>query len=153
MAEIITLSALTRDRAGKGAARAARRAGRVPAVVYGDEKSPALISVDPKDLTRALHRPGFFARVLDVDVGGTKQRVLPRDVQLHPVTDAPLHADFLRVSANTRITVGVPVVFEDQAKSPGLRRGGILNIVRHEIALICRADNIPDRLAVSLEGL
>ncbi|MBX6368775.1 MAG: 50S ribosomal protein L25/general stress protein Ctc [Rhodospirillales bacterium] len=152
MTEIIALAAERRDRAGKGAARATRRAGRIPAVIYGDGKEPILISLEPRSFSKVLHREGFFAKLLDITIDGETHRTLPRDVQLHPVSDAPLHADFMRVSAKTRITVGVPVHFINHEKAPGLKRGGILNIVRHDLELICTADNIPDAITVDLEG-
>ena len=152
MTEVVNLAAEARNRAGKGAARATRREGRVPAVIYGDKKEPLLISLEPRALVRELHRPGFFAKLVDVTIGGDTHRTLPRDVQLHPVTDMPLHVDFMRVGANTRITVEIPVRFVDQERSPGLKRGGLLNIVRHEIEMVCSADNIPDHIDVSLEG-
>jgi large subunit ribosomal protein L25 len=152
MADITTISAELRDRAGKGAARATRRAGRIPGVIYGDKKDPVLISVEPRELDRVLRRPGFFAKLLDVAVDGATHRVLPRDAQLHPVNEKALHVDFMRVGATTRITVGIPVHFINQDKSLGLKRGGILNIVRHEIELVCSADNIPDHLTVDLDG-
>ena len=152
MADITTISAELRDRAGKGAARATRRAGRVPGVIYGDKKDPVLISVEPRELDRVLRRPGFFAKLLDVAVDGATHRVLPRDAQLHPVNEKALHVDFMRVGARTRITVGIPVHFINQDKSVGLKRGGILNVVRHEIELVCSADNIPDHLTVDLDG-
>jgi len=153
MTEIITLSAELRDRAGKGAARATRRAGRVPAVIYGDKKEPLLISLEPRALLREMQRPGFLAKLVDVKVDGATHRTLPRDVQLHPVSDMPVHVDFLRVGADTRITVAVPVRFVDHEKAPGVKRGGLLNVVRHEIEMICSADSIPDHIDVSLEGL
>ncbi len=153
MADIVTLRAEARDRAGKGAARAARRSGRVPGVVYGEGKPATLISLDPRELSRELQRPGFFARLLNVDLGGTVLRTLPRDVQLDPIRDQPLHVDFLRVNAGTKITVAVPVKFVGQESSPGIRRGGMLNVVRHEIDLVCAVESIPDQLTISLEGL
>jgi large subunit ribosomal protein L25 len=153
MAEIMSLSAEPRSRAGKGATRAARRAGRVPAIIYGDGKEPVLISLAPRELGRLLARPAFFATLVDVKVDSESHRSLPRDVQYHPVTDAPLHVDFLRVGAGARVTVAVPVVFMNHERSIGLRRGGILNIVRHAIDLSCTVDNIPDRLVVDLDGL
>ena len=153
MVETSTLVAELRDRAGKGAARAARRAGRVPGVVYGNKQEPLLISVDPKPLDRALHRPGFFTRLLDLQIGKDKHKVLPRDVQLDPVTDRPLHIDLLRVSEDSTLHVAVPVHFINQDKSPGLRRGGVLNIVRHRIELHVRADSIPEFLEVDVAGL
>ena len=153
MADIVTLRAEARDRAGKGAARAARRSGRVPGVIYGEGKPATLISLDPRELTRELHRPGFFARLVNVELDGALHRSLPRDVQLDPIKDQPIHADFLRVNAGTKITVAVPVKFTGQETSPGIRRGGMLNVVRHEIDLVCAVESIPDLITVSLEGL
>jgi large subunit ribosomal protein L25 len=153
MPEIINLSAEPRLRAGKGPARATRRMGRVPAIVYGDNKEPALISLEPRELGRHLARPGFFNHLVEITVDGTTHRALPREVQYHPVTDAPLHVDFQRVGAGATVTVAVPVAFVDQERSPGLRRGGILNVVRHDIEMLCSVDNIPERLVVSLAGL
>jgi large subunit ribosomal protein L25 len=153
MPEIITLSAEPRAPAGKGAARAMRRAGRIPGIIYGDNKEPVSISLEPRELSRALANRGFFATLVDVKVDGTVHRTLPRDVQVHPATDAPLHVDFMRVGSHARVTVTVPVVFVNPEMSPGIRRGGILNIVRHGIELSCPVDNIPDQLVVELNGL
>jgi large subunit ribosomal protein L25 len=153
MPEITTLGAEPRARAGKGAARAARRSGRVPGIIYGDNKEPVLISVEPRELSRALANRGFFATLVDVTVDGTVHRALPREVQRHPATDAPLHIDFMRVGGHTRVTVTVPVAFNNPEMSPGIRRGGILNIVRHGIELSCPVDKIPDQLVVELNGL
>ncbi|MGB8276257.1 MAG: 50S ribosomal protein L25/general stress protein Ctc [Alphaproteobacteria bacterium] len=153
MAETSVIEAQVRARAGKGAARAARRAGSVPGVIYGDKKDPVMISIDGMLFTQELHKPGFFARQYDIEVGGEKHHVLPRDVQFHPVTDKPIHVDFLRVGADTQIRMNVPVVFENEAASPGLKRGGVLNIVRHTIEVICTVANIPERFRVDLTGL
>jgi large subunit ribosomal protein L25 len=153
MPEIISLGAETRERAGKGAARAVRRQGRVPAIVYGDNQEPALISLEPRELGRAVARPAFFATLVDISVGGTTHRTLPRDVQYDPVSDKPIHADFMRVGAGATVTVTVPVAFINHDRSPGLRRGGIVNVVRHGVELVCSVDNIPDRLVVDLDGL
>ena len=153
MPEITTLSAEPRSRAGKGAARAVRRTGRVPGIIYGDRKEPVMISLEPRELSRALANRGFFATLVDVKVDGAVHRTLPREVQLHPATDVPLHVDFMRVGSNTRVTVTVPVVFTNPEMSPGLRRGGILNIVRHGIELSCPVEDIPDQLVVELNGL
>jgi large subunit ribosomal protein L25 len=153
MPEIISLSAEPRARAGKGPARATRRAGRIPAIVYGDGKEPAPISLDPRELARALARPGYYATLVDISVNGTTHRTLPRDVQRHPVSDAAIHADFMRVAAGSQVTVTIPVLFINHERSIGLRRGGILNVVRHGIDMICSVDNIPDRIVVDLEGL
>jgi large subunit ribosomal protein L25 len=153
MADIVTIRAAARDRAGKGAARAARREGRVPGVIYGEKQPPMLISVEPRELTSHMQKRGFFARLVNVELDGKAYRALPREVQLNPVSDKPEHVDFMRVGANTRITVAVPVVFENQEKSPGIRRGGILNVVRHEIDLVCSVDAIPDRITVDVGEL
>ena len=149
----LTMTAEPRDRAGKGAARATRRDGRVPAVIYGDHKDPILVSVEPVELMHHLHGPSFFSHILELQVAGDTHRVLPRDVQFHPVTDVPLHVDFMRVGKGTRITVMVPVDFQDEEKSPGLKKGGVLNIVRHEVEVRCDPDNIPEAIVVSLNGL
>ena len=153
MPEIITLSAKRRARAGKGAARATRRMGRVPGIIYGGDRDPMLISLEPRELSRALAKRGFLATVVEVRMDDAVQRTLPRDVQYHPATDEPLHVDFMRIGADTRVTVTVPVAFINHEMSIGLRRGGILNIVRHGIALICHVDNIPEQLGVDLNGL
>jgi large subunit ribosomal protein L25 len=153
MPEITTLSAERRAQAGKGAARATRRMGRVPGIIYGGDRDPMLISLDPRELSRALTKRGFLAMVVEVRVDDDVHRTLPRDVQYHPATDEPLHVDFMRVGVDTRVTVTVPVAFINPEMSIGLRRGGILNIVRHGIALICQVDNIPEQLVVDLNGL
>ena len=153
MPEIIPLSAELRARTGKGAARAIRRAGRVPGIVYGTGLEPVPISLDPRELSHVLGRRGFFATLVDLAIDGTVHRTLPREVQLHPATDKPLHVDFMRVAATSRVTVTVPVTFVAHERSIGLRRGGILNIVRHGVELNCPVEGIPDHLTVSLEGL
>jgi large subunit ribosomal protein L25 len=152
MAEIITLEAQARDRVGKGAARATRRAGLVPGVIYGDKKEPVAISLDPKPLTRAYLKGGFMSHLVELTLDGVKHRTLPRDVQLDPVTDEILHVDFQRISGATRTHVNVPIVVENQDKSPGLRRGGVLNMVRHDVELVCAADSIPEHLVVDVSG-
>ena len=153
MAEISIIAAQRRERAGKGPARAARRAGRVPGVIYGSKKDPAMVTIDPRELDRELKTGGFLATIYDVQVEKNKERVLPRDVQFDPVTDRPIHVDFLRVSAASSVTVQVPVNFLNEEESPGLKRGGLLNVVRHEIEMACRADAIPAGIDVDLTGL
>ena len=153
MAEISIIAAQRRERAGKGPARAARRAGRVPGVIYGSKKDPTMVTLDPRELDRELHAGAFLATVYEIQVEKDKERVLPRDVQFDPVTDRPIHVDFLRVSAATSVTVQVPVNFLNEEESPGLKRGGLLNVVRHEIEMICRADAIPSAVEVDLTGL
>jgi large subunit ribosomal protein L25 len=153
MAAVETISAEARDRAGKGPARESRRNGRVPAVIYGDKKEPTLISLDPKEIDRHIHKKMFFATLLDVDLKGAKHRVLPRDVQFDPVTDRALHVDFQRIGKDTKVHVNVPVVIRNEAASPGLKRGGVLNLVRHEIEFVCSPDAIPQAIEVDVTGL
>ena len=153
MSETNLIAAEPRERAGKGAARAARRADMVPAVIYGAKKEPALINLPVKALTKALSTEGFFARLYDVELGKVKERVLAREVQFDPVTDRPIHVDFLRVSASSKVEVEVPVHFINEEACPGLKNGGVLNIVRHELELVCRADAIPSSISADLTGL
>ena len=153
MADIISIPASARERSGKGAARATRRAGHIPAVVYGNKESPTLISVEPKLLKQQLSRSGFFTRLVDIDLDGKKERVLPRDVQYHPVSDQPIHVDFMRVAANATVTVAVPVSFINEDDAPGIKRdGGVLNVVTHELELTVEASNIPTEIVVDLTG-
>lgn len=155
MTESHTLEAQPRERAGKGAARRDRRNGRVPAVIYGAGKEPTLVTLEPGMLDREVYKAGFFTRLYNIEVAGTrgKQLAICRDLQFDPVTDRPIHVDFLRVSAQTEVTVNVPVHFVGEEESPGLKRGGVLNIVRHEIEMVCRADTIPSAIEVNLAGL
>ena len=153
MSDQLTLSAETRERAGKGASRLLRREGRIPAVIYGNNEAPTGIHIEEKLLMKALMTGHFMNSVVMIDVGGKAVRTLPKDVQFHPVSDRPLHADFLRISEHAEVHVDVPVHFIDEELSPGIKRGGVLNIVRHELEIICDAANIPDEIAVSLTGL
>jgi large subunit ribosomal protein L25 len=153
MSDQLTLSAESRDRAGKGASRELRNSGRVPAVIYGNKEAPEGIHLEAKALNKALGTGHFFNSVVMIEVGGKEIRTLPKDVQFHPVTDRPLHADFLRIGEHSEVHVEVPVHFIDEATSPGMKRGAVLNIVRHELELICDAAMIPDEIAISLNGL
>lgn len=153
MSDVLDLSAEARERAGKGASRAMRRQGRVPAVVYGNKQEPTAIHIEEKLLMKMLHGGHFFNSVVMLDVGGQKIRTLPKDVQFHPVTDRPLHADFLRISEHSKVTVNVPVHFKDEELSPGIKRGGVLNIVVHDLGLLVDAAEIPDEISISLKGL
>ena len=154
MSDQNVISAVMRDRAGKGAARATRRAGRVPAVIYGDKKDPVIVSLEPRELRKQLNTGNFFATVYSVEVAdGDNERVLPRDVQFHPVKDAALHVDFLRVSKLTRTNVMVQCNFINEEDSPGLTRGGMLNVVRHEVEVVCGVDDIPTEFELDLSGL
>ncbi len=153
MSDTLHLPAETRDRAGKGASRALRREGRVPAVVYGGNEEPLAVHVEEKLLIKQLGTGHFFNSIVEIEVGGKVVKTLPKDVAFHPVNDRPLHADFLRLSANATVHVSVPVVFANEAASPGLKRGAVLNIVRHELELVCPADKIPDDIAIDVTGL
>ena len=153
MADIQTIAAASRDRGGKGTARAARRAGKVPAVIYGNDEEPILITIDRIKLEQEINKSGFLIRLLDVEVDDKKHRVLPRDTQFHPVTDRPMHVDFLRYSAKRKLTVEVPVHFLNEDNSPGLKNGGVINIVRHAIEVSCVADSIPESFEIDLAGL
>jgi large subunit ribosomal protein L25 len=153
MSEQLTLPAETRERAGKGASRELRRGGRVPAVVYGQKKEALSIHVEEKLLTKMLHTGHFMNSVVMVEVGGKPTRTLPKAVDFHPVTSRPIHVDFLRISEHTKVHVNIPVRFDNEDASPGLKRGGVLNVVQHEIELICDAAHIPEELHIPLDGL
>ena len=148
-----TISALPREARGKGGARRIRREGRIPAVIYGNKQEPVTLSLESRRLAQALGNPQFFIQLVDVELEGQKHRVLPREIQYHPVSDAPLHVDFLRFDPDRRIAVAVPVRFEGEKDSPGIKRGGILNVVRHEVEVNCTADNIPQEIVLDLSGL
>ena len=153
MSEQLTLPAEARNRAGKGASRELRRDGRVPAVVYGEKKEPLSIHVEEKLLSKMLSTGHFMNTVVMVDVSGQATRTLPKAVDFHPVTSRPIHVDFLRISEHTKVHVAVPVRFHDEEASPGLKRGGVLNVVSHELELVCDAASIPNEIHISLDGL
>jgi large subunit ribosomal protein L25 len=153
MSDNTTISAEQRERVGKGSARAARRAGLVPAVIYGDKKEPVGINLSAREITRIVHQPGIFGRLLDIEISGQKHTVLTRDIQFHPVTDVILHMDFLRVSGSAKVSVAVPVEFINEDNCPGLRIGGVLNVVRYEVELLCPATAIPEKITVDLDGV
>ena len=152
MSDTMTLSAEMRDRAGKGSARAARRAGLIPAVIYGDRKDPLSINLDANTFRKLINQAGVFSQLLNIKVDGNDNSVLTRDIQFHPVTDVPLHVDFLRIAKGAKIAVMVAVEFINEESSPGLKTGGILNVVRHEVELSCPATAIPESITVDLEG-
>jgi large subunit ribosomal protein L25 len=154
MSEQLTLPAEARERAGKGASRALRRDGRVPAVIYGDKKDPLAVHVEEKLLAKMLSTGHFMNTIVMIDAGGGEpHRTLPKDVQFHPVSSRPIHVDFLRIGEHAQITVAIPVRFDDDEESPGIKRGGVLNIVQHELELVCDAAHIPDEIHISLAGL
>lgn len=153
MSKTFTVKAEARDKVGKGAARHLRRNGMIPAVIYGDKQDPLPIAIPYKETFLALHAGGFMTHVGTIEVGGQSIQVLPKDYQLEPVRDFLMHVDFLRVSEKSRVTVEVPVHFENEEASPGLKRGGVLNVVRHEVEIECPATSIPEAFAIDLTGL
>jgi large subunit ribosomal protein L25 len=153
MAEATELKAWARPRSGKGGARSVRREGGIPGILYGDKQEPQSIAVDYREINQQYHKGHFRSTVFMLDIDGSKTRVIPRDVQLDPVRDFPVHVDFLRLGKDALVTVEVPVHFLNEAASPGLKRGGVLNVVRHEIQVRCPSDAIPDHFDVDLTGL
>ena len=151
MSDTNVLEGQLRERVGKGAARELRRNAMVPAVIYGDKKDPVSIALPYKELSMLIHGGGFMTTIATIKVGDEEHRVLPKDYQLHPVRDFVEHVDFLRVSRKTIVTVEIPVHFENEEIAPGLKRGGVLNIVRHTVEVNCPADSIPDSFSIDLE--
>ncbi len=152
MSDALTLPAEARERAGKGASRVLRREGRVPAVIYGGKEEPTPIHLEAKELVRQLGTGHFMNSIVMVEIGGKSVRAIPKDVAFDPVTDRPLHVDFLRLSKDSKIQVAVPVIFINEEASPGLTKGGVLNIVRHELELVCESDKIPDDITIDVTG-
>lgn len=152
MSDTLTLPAERRERAGKGASRALRREGRIPAVIYGGKEEPIAIHVEEKELVRQLMTGHFMNSLLQIELDGEQIRTIPKDVALHPVNDRPTHADFLRLSKGSKIEVSVPVIFMNEEASPGLKKGGVLNVVRHELELVCASSNIPDEIEIDVAG-
>jgi large subunit ribosomal protein L25 len=147
------LTATVREKVGKGAARSVRRQGMVPAVIYGGNQPPMAISLAGHDVVTRIHGGGFNTTVANIAVDGQTIPTLPRDYQLDPVSEKPLHVDFLRVAPGSSVTVEVPVQFINESQAPGIRRGGVLNVVRHRISLVCPVDAIPERIVADLTGL
>jgi len=146
------LPAVKRERAGKGAARAVRKEGLVPGVIYGDKQEPVLLSMDPRVILSEMARPGFWTRQFEVEIDGKKTLTLCQDLQVHVVTDAPIHIDFLRIREDSEVTVEIPVKFINETASPGLKRGGVLNVVRSAVECTCKANAIPENLVADLTG-
>ena len=153
MATFTTIEAEARGRAGKGAARASRRAGKVPAVLYGAKEAPTLLQLEPKLVLREITRGGWRSRLFEVEVAGAKSRALIREVQFHPVTDVPIHVDFQRLASGQRIRVAVAVQFSGEATSPGLKKGGMLNVVRHAVEVLADPDTVPESFSADLAAL
>lgn len=153
MTTVSQLNVEVRDNTGKGASRALRRQGRVPAVLYGGKSDPVHFSLDPVQLDKELHQTGFLSKIFEFSIQGKKEKALARDVQFHPVTDVPLHVDFLRVAKGGKITVSVPLNFINDLSSPGIKRGGVLNIIIHNLEVIADVDHIPSSIDIDLTGL
>jgi large subunit ribosomal protein L25 len=153
MPKTSTLQVQGRDRAGKGAARATRRQGLVPGVIYGGREDATLIALEPRILNTLMHDPAFKTNIFEVDIAGKKQRTMAMDVQLDPVSDKPIHADFRRIDKDTVVRVPVPVRFHNDVASPGIKLGGVLNIVRHDVEVRGRPDDLPDHIDIDLTGL
>ena len=153
MSEVSNITVVARDRAGKGEARATRRLGLVPGVIYGNKQTPVTIALDPRILIAEMNKPGFFSRLFNISLDGKIEQAVCRDIQRHPVTSAALHVDFLRVSGDAKIHVHVPVHFANQDQCPGLKHGGVLNVVAHEVEIVAPGNAIPDEVVVDLAGL
>ncbi len=147
------LTATVREKVGKGAARSTRRQGLIPAVIYGGNKPPIAISLPGQELFLKIHGGGFYTTLASIAVDGETIQAIPRDYQLDPVSDKPLHVDFMRVAPDSFITIEIPVQFVNESQAPGIKRGGVLNVVRHRISVVCRADAIPERVVADLTGL
>ena len=153
MADTTIINGNLRNSTGKGSARAVRRAGRIPAIIFGDKKETISIDIEEREYKKIMNQSGIFSRLLDLSVDGKSNLVLTRDIQFHPVSENPLHVDFLRIGKGSNINVSVPVSFINEELSPGLKTGGVLNTVRFELELMCPADSIPEKIEINLEGL
>jgi large subunit ribosomal protein L25 len=153
MTNKISIKAEIRDRVGKGSSRSSRKYGKIPAVIYGNKADPLSVNVDSHSFFMLTKKnESIFTKVCEVEVNGKKEKTLIRDIQYHPVTDIPLHIDFLRVNDSTTITIMIPLKFINEELSPGLKKGGVLNIVSHEIELSCKAESIPENIVIDLSG-
>ena len=148
-----SLKAELREVKGTGYAKAVRRAERIPAIVYGGGDVPVSVSLAQKEVLKEMHTPGFFTKIFNLDVAGKSSRAIVKDLQLHPVTDRPLHIDFMRVTKDSRLDIAVPIHFINHDKCPGIKKGGILNIVSHVLHLICNPEHIPEEIVIDLTGL
>ncbi len=153
MAEMKKLAATVRDGIGKGAARSVRREGRIPGVIYGGGDTAEPIALDYREVNKLIYAGHFLTTIFEIDVGGTKQRVIPRDYQLDPIKDQPLHIDFLRLKPGASLRVHVPLHYINQETCPGIKKGGTLNVVRHDLDMRVPADNIPDAIIADLSKL
>lgn len=153
MSSVNEIKGEVRESTGKGASRELRRSGRVPAVIYGEGNGPIHFSLDPVALDKQLHTTGFFSKVFDLDLGKSKEKALAREVQFHPVTDVPMHVDFVRVKKDGKIHVAIPITFLNEEKSPGMKKGGVLNISVHNLETTCPVASIPETIEIDLDGM
>src|ERR1700743_2886886 len=153
MSQVQELKVEAREGRGKGPAYQARLKGLIPAVIYGGKDEPETINIDARTLERRIEKGAFLTTLLMLDIAGKKTRVIPRQLQLDPVSDRPVHVDFMRLAEGAKVRLEIPVHFKGQGESPGLKKGGVLNIVRHEIEVICPAESIPNELLVDVGGL
>ncbi|MFN7710078.1 MAG: 50S ribosomal protein L25/general stress protein Ctc [Holosporales bacterium] len=153
MSEVNVLSVQRRERVGGGASRELRRSGLIPGIIYGDKKDNVSIALDPRWIERGLHQTSFYSTAIEIEVEGKRERALVREVQFHPVSDRPIHVDFVRLGKGAKTHVAVPVVFLNEAKCPGIKHGGILNVVLHALDVTCPADAIPEKIEIDLSGL
>ena len=148
----ISLNIAIREGSGKKAARKLRHEGFIPGIVYGDDKEPVLISIGEKELLASCYSLAFLGHILDVKLGSVNEKILPREIVFHPVTDRPMHVDFQRISKNSKIKVHIAVEFENEDKSPGMKKGGVINFVVHQLECLCPSDSIPERIVLDLSG-
>ena len=148
-----TMRVASRNTSGKGQSRALRLTGMIPGIIYGGDSDNVKLAVDPRDVLKGLRYRGFYTKIFDLNIDGKAERVMCKDVQLHPVTDQPLHIDFLRVNKNTKIHVNIPIKFSNESLSPGIKQGGMINIVIHNLEVICQVDAIPDAFTIDLKGM
>lgn len=150
MVNVIELNAVKREKAGKGASRALRRAGNIPCVIYGDKKAPVMIAIAEKDLVAQLAKRGFWTHQFEINTDGEKIRTICQDVQYHVLTDRPVHADFLRISKDAKLTMEIPLRFLNEETAVGIKNGGVLNIVHRSVEVLCSADNIPEAFELDI---
>ena len=153
MNENLSISGNLRNHVGKGASRSLRRVGKIPSIIYGDKKDSISVDIEEKEYKKLMNQPGIYSKLINLSINGETNVVLTRDIQIHPLTENPLHVDFLRIGKGSVINVSVPVVYLNEEESPGLKSGGVLNIVRHQLELDCPAENIPEKIEIDLTGL
>ena len=149
----INLNIISRDKTGKSNCKQLRNLGKIPAIIYGDKKEPTYIAIDYPKIIKELSKTGFFSTVFSLKLNKKEIKVLPREIQTDPLNDKPIHIDFLRINDESKINISVPIIFINEEKSPGLKGGGVLNVVRRKVDLICKIKNIPEKLEANLTDL